>query len=120
MKSNLLIDRGNLDRRGYFSRVERVEHVDGSVSRWLKSFVMAAAVCLAVLVRGRHVREVEARDAGLRDAHEDGEVDERLGSGVAGDLQLDRMVEVRHRQRIGGVRHRNGKTKCDKCSGDFR
>ena len=48
MKSNLLIDRGNLGRRGYFSRVERVEHVDGSVSRWLKSFVMAAAVCLAV------------------------------------------------------------------------
>ena len=52
MKSNLLIGRGILGRCGNISRVERVEHVDASpvrpVSRWLKSFVMAAAVCLAV------------------------------------------------------------------------
>ena len=49
MKSNLLIDRGNLGRRGYFSRVEHVDVSSArSVSRWLKSFVMAAAVCLTV------------------------------------------------------------------------
>ena len=49
MKSNLLIGRGILGRCG---NISRVEHVDASpvrsVSRLLKSFVMAAAVCLAV------------------------------------------------------------------------
>ena len=60
--------------------------------------------CRVGVVPRRSVIVVETRDAGFRDAHEDGEVLERLSSGVAGDLQLDRMVEVGHRQRIGGSR----------------
>ena len=44
MKSNLLTG-----RRGYISRVEHVDvSAARSVSAWLKSFVMAAVVCLAV------------------------------------------------------------------------
>ena len=59
---------------------------------------------LAVHVFRRHVRKAEAGDAGFRDAHEHGEVDERLAASVAIDLQLDLVVEVRHRERIGGGR----------------
>ncbi|MBQ6142745.1 MAG: hypothetical protein IJI54_15820 [Kiritimatiellae bacterium] len=46
MKSNLLIGRGILGRCGNISRVDASPV--RSVSRWLKSFVMAVAVCLAI------------------------------------------------------------------------